>query len=55
LSYDRCGDRDSATEVIASELAWLLAEDSDRLDADQHAIRSFLAQRWDWDAAKEIN
>ena len=52
LSYERCGDLDSATKVIASELAWLLAEDTARLESDQHTIRTLLAQRLDWDAAR---
>jgi hypothetical protein len=52
LSYERCGDLDSATKVIASELAWLLAEDSARLEADQDTIRTLLLQRFNWDSAR---
>ena len=53
LSYERSGDLDSANKVIGSELTWLLTEDPDSLRADQHTIRTLLAQRFNWDGAKE--
>jgi tetratricopeptide (TPR) repeat protein len=52
LSHERRGDPDSARKLIVSELAWLLAEDLSRLDLDQNAVRSMLAQRLNWNVAK---
>jgi tetratricopeptide (TPR) repeat protein len=52
LSLERCGDPDSARMVFASELVWLLAEDPSRLETDQKTIRTMLAERLNWDAAK---
>jgi tetratricopeptide (TPR) repeat protein len=52
LNYERCGDSDSARKVFAEELAWLLAEDPSALETDQNTVRSMLAERFNWDAAK---
>jgi tetratricopeptide (TPR) repeat protein len=53
LMYERRRDPDSAREVTVNELVWLLAEDPSRLEADQNAIRIMLAERLDWDGARE--
>ena len=52
LMYERRRDPASAREVIVNELVWLLAEDTSRLEADQNAIRTMLAERLCWDAAR---
>jgi tetratricopeptide (TPR) repeat protein len=52
LSYERRGDPDFARSVILNELAWLLTEDPSRLDRDQNAVRSMLAERLNWDMAR---
>jgi hypothetical protein len=52
LSYERCGDFDSAQKVIVKELVWLLAEDPARLEPDQSTLRTMLAERLNWDSAR---
>jgi hypothetical protein len=52
LSYESCGEADSARRVFADELAWLLAEDPTDLEIDQNVVRAMLAERFDWDAAR---
>jgi hypothetical protein len=52
LSYERCGDLDSARRIFADELAWLLAADPSGLETDQNIVRSLLVERFNWDAAK---
>jgi tetratricopeptide (TPR) repeat protein len=52
LMYERRRDLDSAREVIVNELVWLLAEDPSRLEMDQNTIRTMLAERFNWDAAR---
>jgi tetratricopeptide (TPR) repeat protein len=52
LNYERRGDPDSAKRIFAEELVWLLAEDPSSLEADQNIVRTLLAQRFNWDAAK---
>jgi tetratricopeptide (TPR) repeat protein len=52
LSYERNKDPDSARKVLVSDLVWLLAEDPSRLDVDQNAVRSMLAERLNWDMAR---
>jgi tetratricopeptide (TPR) repeat protein len=51
VSYERRGDLESARNVIAKELAWLLAEDPSCLMSELSAIRALLSKRLNWDAA----
>jgi hypothetical protein len=52
LRDEDCGKPDFAGTIVVDELAWLLTEDDTRLCADQLAIRTMLAKRWNWDAAR---
>jgi tetratricopeptide (TPR) repeat protein len=51
LNYEQGRELDSAQALIVNELAWLLAEDPSSLEEDQRAIRSMLAERWNWNTA----
>ena len=53
LNHQRRGDSDSARRIVADELAWLLAEDTSGLEADQNIVRTLLAGHLHWDAATE--
>jgi tetratricopeptide (TPR) repeat protein len=46
------GDVDSARTIFVNELLWLLAENDDKLAADQKTIRAMLAKRLNWDAPR---
>ena len=50
--YEDGGDSDSARAIVAKDLLWLLAEDDARLAEDQKTIRTLLAERLGWDAAR---
>ncbi len=52
LNYERRGETDCARRILADELVWLLAEDPAGLETDQNIVRSMLAERFNWDAAK---
>lgn len=51
LNCESRGDFESARQVLADELSWLLAEDPSSLEADQTIVRSLLSDRFRWDSA----
>jgi hypothetical protein len=52
LRYRKRRDADSARTIVMNDLAWLLAEDPARLEADQNAIRRALSAELNWDSAR---
>ncbi len=42
-------------ESAREELAWLLAEDPSNLETNQNIVRTLLAERFHWDAAKVLS
>jgi tetratricopeptide (TPR) repeat protein len=52
LNCERRGDPDAARSVLLEELVWLLAEDPAGLETDQNAVRTLLAERFHWNAAR---
>jgi tetratricopeptide (TPR) repeat protein len=52
LNYERRGDLESANRLFTDDLTWLLAEDPSALETDQNIVRTMLAERFNWDAAK---
>jgi tetratricopeptide (TPR) repeat protein len=52
LNHERRGDSDSANRLFTDDLTWLLTEDPSALETDQNIVRTLLAERFNWDAAK---